>query len=148
MSNDDIETTWHYHRGTKHPNGKLLDRFHFYNPANRPNPYKIYKKLGTTSLPLDKSPSRFPVIKAISTNVKRELKQLIPDLDTLGRILYFSAGITKIINFPNIGDVEFRAAACTGAAISMIAFERSMCRSVSGLCPRCWRNASPSNIDS
>jgi len=131
MSNDDIETTWHYHRGTKHPNGKLLDRFHFYNPANRPNPYKIYKKLGTTSLPLDKSPSRFPAIKAISTNVKREGKQLIPDLDTLGRILYFSAGITKIINFPNIGDVEFRAAACTGALYHIEIYV--VCQDISGL---------------
>jgi len=131
MSNDDIETAWRYHKGTKHPHGNLLESFHFYNPANRPNPYKIYKNVRTTSLPLDKSPTQFPAIKAISTNVKSEGKQLIPDLDTLGRILYFSGGITKIINFPHLGDVEFRAAACTGALYHIEIYV--VCQDISGL---------------
>ena len=131
MSNDDIEIAWYYHNGTKHPNGQLLDKFHFYNPANRPNPYKIYKKLDTKSLPLDKSPSQFSAIKAISTNVKNEEKQLIPGLDVLSRILHFSGGITKIINFPHLGDVEFRAAACTGALYHIEIYV--VCKDILGL---------------
>jgi SagB-type dehydrogenase family enzyme len=39
----------------------------------------------------------------------------IPDLATLARLLYFSAGITKRINIPHWGETLFRAAACTGA---------------------------------
>ncbi len=112
--NNNIDATWHYHNGTKHPHGKLIGKLHIYDPTFRPNPYKVYKELQTTVLPLDKSPST-PALLAISRNNKQEGKNLVPDLDSLARILYFSCGITKTINYPRLGDVEFRAAACTGA---------------------------------
>jgi len=112
--NNDIDATWHYHNGTKHPNGKLMSKLHTYDPAFRPNPYKVYKDLQTTVLPLDKSYST-PALLAISRDIKQEGKNLVPDLNTLARILYFSCGITKTINYPRLGNVEFRAAACTGA---------------------------------
>ena len=112
--NNDIDATWHYHNGTKHPHGKLMGKRHIYDPAFRPNPYKVYKELQTTVLPLDKSPSTSALL-AISRNIKQERKHLVPDLDSLARILYFSCGITKTINYPRLGDVEFRAASCTGA---------------------------------
>jgi len=112
--NNAIDATWHYHNGTKHPHGKLMGKLRTYDPAFRPNPYKVYKDLQTTVLPLDKSPST-PALLAISRVIKQEGKNLVPDLNTLARILYFSCGITKIINYPRLGNVEFRAAACTGA---------------------------------
>ena len=114
-NNDDTQTAWHYHNGTKHPHGALLGRFHFYDPANRPNPYKIYRDLITTVLPLEKSPSGSPALKAISNIIKPEGGKQIPTVDILARILYFSGGITKKIKFPHLDYVEFRAAACTGA---------------------------------
>ena len=76
MNNYDMEAAWHYHNGTKHPNGMLLNRFHFYNPANRPIPYKIYKDLCSMNLPLDKSES-LPALKAIYTTMKAEDKNQI-----------------------------------------------------------------------
>jgi len=112
--NNDIDATWHYHDGTKHPHGKLIGKLHTYDPAFRPNPYKVYKDLQTTVLPLDKSSSTLALL-AISRDIKQEGKNLVPDLKTLARILYFSCGITKTINYPRLGNVEFRAAACTGA---------------------------------
>jgi len=112
--NNVIDATWHYHNGTKHPHGKLMGKLHTYDPAFRPNPYKVFKDLQTTVLPLDKSPST-PALLAISRDIKQEEKNLVPDLNTLARILYFSCGITKTINYPRLGNVEFRAAACTGA---------------------------------
>jgi len=115
MENSNTEAAWHYHNGTKHPHGKLMGKLHTYNPAFRPNPYKVYKDLQTTVLPLDKSPTNTSALIAISSNVKQEGKNLVPDLNTLARILYFSCGITKTINYPRLGNVEFRAAACTGA---------------------------------
>lgn len=115
MKNSNIEAAWHYHNGTKHPQGKLMGKLHTYNPAFRPNPYKVYKDLQTTVLPLDKSPTNTSALIAISSNIKQEGKNLVPDLNTLARILYFSCGITKTINYPGLGNVEFRAAACTGA---------------------------------
>ncbi|MGI0041144.1 MAG: SagB/ThcOx family dehydrogenase, partial [Nitrosopumilaceae archaeon] len=78
-----------------------------------PTPYKIYKKLTTVDLHLDKSCS-MPALQAIVTNPKADGNKVL-DICILAKILYYSAGITKIINYPGIGDVEFRAAACTGA---------------------------------
>ena len=104
--NNDIDASWHYHNGTKHPHGRLIGKLHTYDPAFRPNPYKVYKDLQSTVLPLDKSPSTSALI-AISKNIEQEVEQLIPDLNDLARILYFSGGITKTINYPRLGDVEF-----------------------------------------
>lgn len=115
MTDSKTEDAWHYHNGTKHPNGALMARHHPYDPAFRPNPYKIYKNLESTNLPLDKSPIGKSALNAILENIKPEETNLVPDLNILSRILYFSGGITKTINFPRLGDVEFRAAACTGA---------------------------------
>ena len=112
--NNDIDASWHYHNGTKHPHGRLMGKLHTYDPAFRPNPYKVYKDIQSTVLPLDKSPSTSALI-AISRNIEQEVEQIVPDLNDLVRILYFSCGITKTINYSRLGDVEFRAAACTGA---------------------------------
>ncbi len=128
--NNNAETAWHYHNGTKHPNGSLMSRFHFYNPANRPNPYKIYKDLPSIALPIQKSEKDFSALKAISANIKLKGKQ-IPDLNVLAKILYFSGGITKTINFPGVGNVEFRAASCTGALYHIEIYV--VCQDVSGL---------------
>ena len=38
----------------------------------------------------------------------------VPDLPSLARLLHFSAGITKRIKVP-AGEMQFRAASCTGA---------------------------------
>lgn len=113
MKHFDTEAAWHYHNGTKHPNGMLLRRPHYYEPANRPTPCKIYKETPTVDLDLDKSHS-ISALQAIATNPKADSNKVL-DVSIVTKILYYSAGITKIINYPRIGDVEFRAAACTGA---------------------------------
>ncbi|HEU03760.1 MAG TPA: SagB/ThcOx family dehydrogenase, partial [Nitrosopumilus sp.] len=97
---------------------------------NRPNPYKIYKDLPSIALPIQKSEKDFSALKAISANIKLKGKQ-IPDLNVLAKILYFSGGITKTINFPGVGDVEFRAASCTGALYHIEIYV--VCQDVSGL---------------
>ena len=93
--NNDIETAWHYHNGTKHPNGSLMNRFHFYNFANRPNPYKIYKDLPSIALPIQKLEKDFPALKAISGNIQLKEGGQISDLNILANILNLSGGITK-----------------------------------------------------
>jgi len=114
--NDNIDSAWYYHNGTKHPHGKFLSRFHSYNPTFRPTPYKIYtENLQSINLPLEKNPLGKGSLVAISDNIKQDDKTVVPDLNILSRILYFSNGVTKTISFPALGDMEFRAAACTGA---------------------------------
>jgi SagB-type dehydrogenase family enzyme len=113
VQNHEIEATWHYHNGTKHPNGMLLNRFHVYHPSHRPTPYKMYKNISQINLPLDKTPIGISALDVISTeNIDCNI---ISDLGVLGRILYFSSGITKKIKFQGLGEMDFRAASCTGA---------------------------------
>ncbi|HZS74178.1 MAG TPA: SagB/ThcOx family dehydrogenase [Candidatus Nitrosotalea sp.] len=115
VKNYEIDATWHYHNGTKHPNGMLLNRFHVFHPSHRPTPYKIYKNTPNVILPLDKNPIGISALDAIST-ICSSTDSTVPDLETLSRVLYFSSGITKKIKFPEpLGDVDFRAASCTGA---------------------------------
>ncbi|HEX5457283.1 MAG TPA: SagB/ThcOx family dehydrogenase [Candidatus Nitrosotalea sp.] len=115
MKNYEIDATWHYHNGTKHPNGMLLNRFHVFHPSHRPTPYKIYKNISHVSLSLDKNPIGISTLDAISTICSTQSNTVL-DSGTIGRVLYFSSGITKKIKFPEpLGEVDFRAASCTGA---------------------------------
>ena len=115
MKNHDVEDTWHYHNGTKHPNGTLLNRYHTFHAGMRPVPYKIYKNVSKISLSLDKESIGISALDAIS-NIYDSKGDMIPDLNILTRILYFSGGITRTIKFPPpMGEFEFRAASCTGA---------------------------------
>jgi SagB-type dehydrogenase family enzyme len=113
MNNHNVEATWHYHNGTKHPGGYLLNHWHAFDPARQPLLFKIYTGLEPIPLPLDTTSLGMPALSAISTTIPTG-QERIPDLDTLARILYFSAGITKRIKFPP-AEMLFRAAACTGA---------------------------------
>ena len=114
MANQDVQAAWHYHNGTKHPDGNLMDRWHSFDPMSPPLLFKIYSELKPIQLPHDATPSVMPALSAISTTVSPSPGGQIPNIDTLGSILYFSAGITKKIDYP-WGAMSFRAAACTGA---------------------------------
>ena len=114
MANQDIQAALHYHEGTKHPYGNLMDRWHSFDPMSPPLLFKIYSELEPIELPHDASPSDTPALAAISTTVPPSSSGQIPSIDTLARILHFSAGITKTIDYP-WGPMSFRAAACTGA---------------------------------
>ena len=110
MNNRNTEEAWNYHNKTKHPGMPT----HYLDWANQPIPFKIYTTLDPIEIPTDLPPSNVPAITAISNNVPITSDECIPDLKTLGRLLYLSAGITKKVNYPG-GEIHFRAAACTGA---------------------------------
>ncbi len=114
MANQDFEAARRYHEGTKHPGGFLMNPHHRYQPGLEPLPLKIYAELEPIPLPTDVSPLSVPALEAIVRLDTDFSHTRIPDLATLGRILYFSAGITKKIEYP-WGEMYFRAAACTGA---------------------------------
>lgn len=131
MKNYEIDATWHYHNGTKHPNGMLLNRFHVFHPSHRPTPYKIYKNTPNISLSLDKNPIGISALDAVST-ICNGTNNIVPDLGILSRVLYFSSGITKKIKFPEpLGEVDFRAASCTGALYHIEIY--IVCSNISGL---------------
>ena len=114
MKNQEIQATWHYHNGTKHPHGNLMDPWHSFDPSTQPLLFKIYSDLEPIPLPFEASRAVVPALSAISTEVIPSASDGTLDITALSSILYFSAGITKRLNFP-WGDMTFRAAACTGA---------------------------------
>lgn len=117
MKNDDLQATRHYHEGTKHPGGALLNPYHRFGARDRPFLYKVYEGLDPIPLPLDKSGVSMPALEAIAAHEEPEGQgEQVPDLETVARLLYFSAGITKQIDYgPPVGEIAFRAASCTGA---------------------------------
>lgn len=131
MKNYETEAAWQYHDGTKHPNGILLSRSHMYHPANRPTPYKTYKDAAQIKLPLDKRSSVISALDAIAINTKSECGNIVPDINVLSRTLFFSGGITKTLKFPSLGEIEFRAASCTGALYHIEIY--IVCANISGL---------------
>src|SRR5712692_6568084 len=96
VSNHDIRATWHYHNGTKHPSGPLLNPLHRFDPGRQPLLFKIYKNLPLISLPLDTAGS-LPALEAISGAAPTDASAPVLDLPVLARISYFSAGITKYL---------------------------------------------------
>src|SRR5206468_12397761 len=95
-------------------NWSIRNNPHFLDWANRPLPFKIYPKIEPIPLPRDVSQTGMGVLSAISEAVPLARADLVPDLQDLARILYFSAGITKQRACTG-GEIYFRAAACTGA---------------------------------
>jgi SagB-type dehydrogenase family enzyme len=114
MNNRDLQATWKYHDGTKHSYWSIRNNPHFLDWANRPQPFKIYPKIEPLLLPRDVPHTRVAALSAISEPAPSSPTDSVPDLQDLGRILYFSAGITKQRAHPG-GEIYFRAAACTGA---------------------------------
>jgi SagB-type dehydrogenase family enzyme len=114
MNNRDVQATWNYHDGTKHSHWSIRNNPHFLDWANRPQPFKIYPTIEPLPLPRDVPHTGVAALSAISEPVPSSRADSVPDLQDLGRILYFSAGITKQRAYPG-GEIYFRAAACTGA---------------------------------
>lgn len=113
--NHQTEAAKHYHNGTKHPYGFLMDYRHRFAPHLRPMLFKKYQGVASIEINLDSNPQDTPTLEAIAIPSIPAKGSQIPNLSTLTRLLYFSAGITKRIEYPGLGAMYFRAAACTGA---------------------------------
>ena len=87
---------------------------HYLDWENKPIPFKIYTSLEGIEIPKDLPYSNVPALDSISKLPTDKDTVCIPDLTTLGRLIFLCAGITKKVEHPS-GDFYFRAAACTGA---------------------------------
>ena len=114
MNNRDVTATWQYHDGTKHSPQSVYASQHFLDWANRPLPYKIYQSLESLSLPTDFPPSTVSALDVIGSPSEASEGERLPDLTTLARLCLLSNGITKRRRYAG-GEIQFRAAACTGA---------------------------------
>ncbi len=114
MPNRDIDATWKYHNGTKHSYMSLRVHPHFLDWDLKPLLFKIYPTLEVARLPKDFRQTGVAALSAISSPGVPSEKEVIPSLETIAQLLFFSAGVTKSRKFPG-GETFFRAAACTGA---------------------------------
>ncbi len=114
MGNRETSAARAYHDGTKHSHWSIRSDRHSLDWANQPIPFKIYKALEGMKLPRTDGDSGVPALAAISHSPLRVEDEQIPDLETLARVFYFSAGVTRRREYPG-GQTFFRAAACTGA---------------------------------
>jgi SagB-type dehydrogenase family enzyme len=113
-SNGDVSRAWTYHNVTKHSEWSLRSSPHYLDWQNQPLPFKIYTTLEPIPLPRDADQTGISALSAISAMEVAVDGVQVPSLADLGRILYFSAGITKRKRYPG-GEIYFRAASCTGA---------------------------------
>jgi SagB-type dehydrogenase family enzyme len=114
MTNRDLVAAWTYHEGTKHSFWSIRRNAHFLDWPNKPLPFKIYSTLSPIELPREVPPLEMPALAAISTTGGDMTSGAVPNLKALVQLLYYSAGITKIKQYPG-GEILFRAASCTGA---------------------------------
>jgi SagB-type dehydrogenase family enzyme len=97
MQNQQTEKTLNYHSRTKHSYESIRRNAHFLDWPNRPLSFKTYRDLEPIPLPPEQEGTGAPGSV---------------DLGSLRNLLYYAAGITKQ---DPVGEILFRAAACTGA---------------------------------
>ena len=113
MRNRDVSAAQEYHNATKHSYWSVRSG-HGLDWPNQPLPFKIYKDVDSVRLPTDGGPIAASVAETVGAEPLAPNAESIPDLGTLARLLYLSAGITKRKPYAG-GELYFRAAACTGA---------------------------------
>jgi SagB-type dehydrogenase family enzyme len=96
------------HERTKHTWQRLRANSRGLDWANHPFPFKLYPDLEPLPLPRTLPDSSVPAIQALSGQVLAPAAAL--DLAGLARLLFFSAGVTRILH-----GVLFRAAPSAGA---------------------------------
>ena len=114
MSNRQVSDALYYHNDTKHSEQSIRSNAHYLDWDNKPIPFKIYNSLDPILLPREADQTGVAALAAIAQPSLERTADKIPDTADLARILYFSAGITKIKRYAG-GEIFFRAASCTGA---------------------------------
>lgn len=114
MSNQDTRVAWDYHNATKHSYWSIRTNAHYLDWSNQPLPFKVYPDLDPIPLPRELPESGMPALQAISAASVAAHAEVIPDVEKLAHVLFYSAGVTKKKSYPG-GEIYFRAAACAGA---------------------------------
>ncbi len=112
--NNLIDAAQQYHSGTKHSYLSLRLHPHALDWENKPLLFKIYPTLEVTRLPRDFQETGKPALSVIAAQPTPAQGEVVPDLESLAQVLFFTAGVTKSKKHPQ-GETFFRAAACTGA---------------------------------
>jgi SagB-type dehydrogenase family enzyme len=111
--NNEIKYAIEYHEETKHSELRLRMSRHYLDFDNKPRAFKVYPDLPSIPLPQD-----FPIPAGDALDCIRSMHPLEPgqplDIHTLAELLFFSAGITRVMKYDS-GIFYMRAASATGA---------------------------------
>ncbi|HET7390415.1 MAG TPA: SagB/ThcOx family dehydrogenase [Nitrososphaeraceae archaeon] len=133
--NNDIRYALEYHEATKHSEISIQTSGHYLDWDNKPRPFKIYTKLPSIPLPQDFcKPSLDAItsiskIKSIAESTATTTTSAV-DIKKLAEILFFSAGITREMDYP-YGTYYMRAASATGALYPIELYV--VCQDIPGL---------------
>ena len=83
-----------FHQRTKHTWQRLRAEAHGLDWGNHPFPFKIYPDLEPLPLPRELPESSLPATQVLSVPVSAPASAL--DLAGLARLLFYSAGVTRI----------------------------------------------------
>jgi SagB-type dehydrogenase family enzyme len=135
--NKEIRYAFDYHEATKHSEASLMTSRHYLDFDNKPIPFKIYLELPSISLPVNFPTPEVNALSCINGMLSQrssdDMKGLTTTtmmdtinntvttastanftIESLAEILFFSAGITRELNYP-YGKYYMRAASATGA---------------------------------
>jgi len=118
VSNSDRDAARHYHEVTKHSYTSVRSDPHALDWENRPLVYKIYPAAGSIAMPRELDLSPMPATVAIARVIGDSVENTAADeplgLETLTRILFCAAGLTRSKSVAGEA-YHFRAAASAGA---------------------------------
>src|SRR5712692_7722920 len=116
------------HEATKPSELSIREPGHLLDWGNKPSPFKVNKNLKAMPLPRDFSLPSEGSLKAIGGIYTKMVGNV--DVHTLAQLLFFSAGLTRVVKF-NSGPYYMRAASATGALYPIELYV--VCGAVSGL---------------
>ena len=123
--NEEIRYAIDYHEATKHSEASLMTSRHYLDFDNKPIPFKIYLELPSISLPINFPTPQVNALSCISGMISQrsseDMKRLTTtttsidtsntittsgrpnfNIENLAEILFFSAGITRELKYPDI----------------------------------------------
>jgi SagB-type dehydrogenase family enzyme len=103
-----------YHEDTKHSPISIQLSRHYLDWNNKPLPFKAYSTLPSKSLPTDFSHPVQGALSCIAETKPAKGKGVVFDIKYLAEVLFFSAGITRVLKL-DYGTYYMRAASATGA---------------------------------
>jgi SagB-type dehydrogenase family enzyme len=103
-----------YHDATRHSWQSVRSGDHLLDWEIKPFPFKVYPDAPTVPLPREVRRPAQPALAALAGEPAGGPPSRL-DLERLGELLFFSAGLTKKKVYPGGESIHFRAAASTGA---------------------------------
>jgi len=127
--NKEINYVKEYHEETKHSEISIQLSRHYLDWNNKPLPFKIYSRLPSISLPKDFLQPTEGALTSIAKTKTTRGKTVI-EIKNLAEILFFAAGITRVLKL-DYGTYYMRAASATGALYPIELYV--ICQDIHGL---------------